>query len=938
MAALSQKEIRDRAIRFVHEWKGETREKAEAQSFWNDFFDVFGITRRRVATFEHPVTTLDHSTGAIDLFWKGTLIVEHKSKGKSLQKAYSQALDYFAGLPEQHLPKFVLVSDFEQFRLYDLDQGEHYDFSLEEFPTHTHLFSFISGYRRFSYNEEDPVNIKVAQRMGDLHDTLKASGYVGHFLETLLVRLVYCLFADDTGIWPKDHFHYLIDTRSAPSGADTGALLANIFQVLNTPEEDRQLTLDEDLAQLPYVNGSLFAEAIGIPQFDHQMRTILLDCCAFDWSRVSPAIFGSMFQSVMDPVLRHDLGGHYTSERNIMKVVSALFLDELQVEFDQSKNSSTKLRRLHDRIASLRFLDPACGCGNFLIISYRELRLLETSILRRLRELSQRTAHQLVTDVALVSRIDVDAMSGIEIEEFPARIAEVAMWVTDHQMNTALSAEFGLSLLRLPLRASPGIRIGNALRLEWESMLPEDALDSPNVHLYILGNPPFVAKHNRTAEQSHDMDIACADLPHRGSLDYVAAWYVKAARLCAGKTPKVAFVSTNSITQGEQVPALWPYLLQKGMKIHFAHRTFKWSNEAPGKASVHCVIIGFAGWDAPAKRLFDYPSPTGDPLELRPANISPYLVDAQDMVVSPRSTPISDVPPILYGSKPVDDGALLLSAKERAELLDKEPSSAKFIRPLVSAREFISAEPRYCLWLGDASPDELRALPSVHDRIEHVRQFRLKSHKASTRALAQTPYLFGEVRQPSAQYVVIPLHTSETRLYVPMGFLPAENILHNSCSAVEGATLYHLGVLSSAMHMAWMRHVCGRIKSDYRYSNSLVYNNFPWPSSPTPAMRRDVEEAAQSVLAARALFPAASLADLYDPISMPRPLLDGHRRLDNCVDACYRVKFASEIGRLAHLSVLYAQATQPLIGPNRTRTRRGTTVPPTQRARRRTTR
>ena len=607
-----------------------------------EFFNIFGLTRRRVASFEEPVKKLGANRGSIDLLWKGTLIVEHKSRGKDLNKAYEQALDYFAGISEQDLPQYVLVSDFTDFYLYNLETNDAASFTLSQLPNKIHLFGFISGYTKQTYTDEDPVNIKVAEKMGELHDALLESGYAGHELEIFLVRLLYCLFADDTGIFPKDHFEYFIESRTSENGSDTGAIIAHLFQTLNQPQELRQKTSDEELLQFPYVNGSLFDESLPIPSFNAKMRAVLLECCAFDWSKVSPAIFGSMFQSVMDKDKRRNLGAHYTSEKNILKVARGLFLDELQHEFEKSKFDERKLHQLHDRIAKLRFFDPACGCGNFLIITYRELRLLELAILKQLRTLSGRVSHQLVVDVRIISRIDVDAMYGIEIEEFPARIAEVALWLTDHQMNMQLSEEFGQSFVRLPLKKSANIKHGNALQLDWNAFVPKPN-DSDETTLYILGNPPFIGKHLRNTSQNADMELACAPLQNSGMLDYVCAWYVKAAQFIEGTNIQVAFVSTNSITQGEQVGALWQWLIDHGVKIHFAHRTFRWSNDARGKAAVFCVVIGFGLQDAKNKRLYDYADPDAEPHEIIARNINPYLVDAANVIAVSRSKPICDV-------------------------------------------------------------------------------------------------------------------------------------------------------------------------------------------------------------------------------------------------------------------------------------------------------
>jgi len=898
-------EIRERAQGFAVDWAGASHERAEAQSFWNDFFNVFGLSRRRVASFEEPVRKLGDARGAIDLFWPGVLLVEHKSGGKDLDKARFQALGYLHGLAEHELPRYILVSDFQRFRLFDLEEGTEADFALSDLPGRIHLFGFISGYQPRTYRDEDPVNVQVALKLGELHDAMLDSGYSGRPLELFLVRLIYCLFADDTGIFPRDQFHYVLEHRTNPNGSDTGPILATIFQMLDTPPDRRQRHTDEDLLQFPYVDGELFSDILPIPMFSPRMREILLGACIYDWGKVSPAIFGSLFQAVMDKEKRRTLGAHYTSEKNILKVVHDLFLDDLLQEFERASSSAGALRQLLDRVARLRFFDPACGCGNFLIVAYRELRSLEIAILKQLHVLSGQTARQLAMDVRVYSRINVDAMYGIEIEEFPALIAKVALWLVDHQMNTLLSAEFGQTFVRLPIETSAHIHYANALRLDWATIVPQpDA--SAQTTLYILGNPPFVGKHLRTDAQNADMELSCAALPSYGILDYVCAWYVKATQFIQGTSARVAFVSTNSITQGEQVSALWPWMFAQGVKIHFAHRTFRWSNDARGEAAVFCVIIGFGQQEVKTKRLYEYPSLDGDPMTLVANNINPYLVDAPSVIVSNRNRPVCPVPAMLYGSKPADGGFLLLSDEEKDDLLQKEPRASQFIRPLVSAHEFLNGKNRWCLWLEDASPSELRALPEVMRRVGNVRAFRLASKKAATVRLADSPTLFAEIRQPRSDYVLFPRHSSENRHFIPIAFFESEYIVSDSCASVPGATLYHFGVLTSTMHMAWMRQVCGRLKGDYRYSNNIVYNNFPWPEDPSPTQLERVERAAQAVLDARARFSTSTLADLYDPLAMPKVLVDAHRALDLAVDACYRSQpFRTEQERLQFLFALY---------------------------------
>jgi len=941
--ALSWNEIRNRAHEFSKRWEHETSEDAEAKPFWTEFLNVFGIDRKRVASFEEPVKKLGDKQGYIDLFWKGMLLVEHKSRGKNLDKAYTQALDYFPGIKERDLPKYVLVSDFARFRLYDLEENTETEFKLADLHKRIKHFAFIAGYRTQTIAPQNPVNIKAAERMGKLHDALKAGGYEGHPLEVLLVRLLFCLFAEDTGIFqPASAFRAWIEERTAPDGSDLGAQLALLFQVLNTPEDHRAKTLDEQIAAFPYVNGKLFEEMLPIASFDLAMREALLDCCALDWSSISPAIFGALFQSIMDARARRNIGAHYTSEENILKLIQPLFLDDLHAEFKRVKGNKNKLFEFHKKLRTLTFFDPACGCGNFLVIAYRELRKLELDVLRASLDIEMKSGQRLV-DIQQLIGVNVDQFYGIEIEEFPAQIAQVALWLMDHQMNVRVSEEFGMYFARIPLKTSPHIVNGNALTLDWNDVLPAERAS------YVLGNPPFVGAKFMNDAQREDAQRVFADIKSGGLLDFVAAWYVKAARYMvpalvgaspareshAGRAPtktSAAFVSTNSITQGEQAGVLWGWLLAQGIHIHFAHRTFQWSNEAKGMAAVHCIIIGFGAFDVEKKTIYEYEDIRGAAHAVAARNINPYLVDAPDVVLEKRSNPICAVPEIRFGNQPIDGGHFILSEDERTELLKHEPDTGKFIRPFLGADEFINNIPRYCLWLRDAKPDELRRLPLVMQRVQAVKAFRLESKRPATNDLAATPTQFAFISHPDSHYLLLPSVSSERRNFIPIGFMPPEVIASNLCLIVPNATVYHFGILTSSMHMAWVRYTCGRLKSDYRYSAGIVYNNFPWPETPSdsplsggeprsssspdkgrPGGVAAVETAAQAVLDARAQFPQSSLADLYDPLTMPPALVKAHQALDRVVDASYRkAAFASDAQRVEFLFERYQQLTSLL--------------------------
>jgi len=914
---LSWNEIKSRATAFSKEWENEVSEDAEAKSFWDDFFNVFGIGRRRVATFEQQVKKIDQKTGFIDLLWKGVILVEHKSRGKDLDRAYQQAKDYFPGLKEKELPRYILVSDFERFRLYDLEEHQQHEFKLSDFVNNVHLFGFIAGYQKRTYKEQDPVNIEAAELMGKLHDKLKAIGYDGHHLELYLVRLLFCLFADDTSIFEKGILSEYFELKTNEDGSDLAAHISQLFQVLNTHEDKRYKNLDEALAAFPYVNGKLFEEQLPMAHFDSEMRRILLDCCLLDWGKISPAIFGSLFQSVMDSTARRNLGAHYTSEKNILKLIKPLFLDELYEEFGKIKNDKNKFKKLHDKISKLRFLDPACGCGNFLIIAYRELRLLELEIVRALLKGQQITS---VNDYFLV---DVDRFYGIEYEEFPSQIAQVAMWLMDHQMNEQASLIFGEYYKRIPLKKSATIVQGNALHIEWQSLIDPMPWEKEQARYhYIFGNPPFIGKTWQNDEQRKDIEAIFKGVNSAGLLDYVTCWYIKSAQymekvnaLEDKSLPKTqaAFVSTNSISQGEQVGILWNELINSyKIKINFAHRTFSWSNEAKGKAAVHVVIVGFANFDTTDKKIYEYTNLTGEPHELKVTKINPYLVEGSSVLLKRRTEPICNVPKIGKGNQPTDGGFLLLSQEEKDDLISKEPTVIPYVKKFLGAQEFIQGIERFCLWLVDINPTTLRKMPYVLERLEGVRKMREVSTDPKTRQMAKTPWLFRESDNFDS-FVAIPEVSSERRHYIPIGFLDNETIPSNKLQILPNGTLWHFGILTSLMHMTWAKYTCGRLKSDFQYSAGIVYNNYPWPESPTEKQILAVEKAGQGVLDARAAFPSSSLADLYDPNTMPATVLKAHQVLDKAVDLCYRSQpFINEAKRIEFLFELYDKYTAGL--------------------------
>jgi hypothetical protein len=896
---LSWNEIKSRANAFSKNWADACNEDSQAKPFLIDFFEVFGITDKRVASFEHAVKKHGGGRGYVDLFWPGILLVEMKSRGKSLDRAFGQAMDYFPGIVERDLPRYVLVCDFARFRLFDLSTGTSSEFPLATLYQNVKQFGFIAGYQTQVIKPQDPINIRAAERMGRLHDQLKDVGYTGRPLEIYLVRLLFCLFAEDTGIFQKRQFQDYVENRTTGDGSDLAHHLATLFYVLNTPYEQRLKNLDEDLVTFPYVNGRLFDEMLPPASFDSRMREALLDLCALDWSLISPAIFGSLFQSIMDDKARRNLGAHYTSEENILKLIKPLFLDALWVEFEKVKSNKNRLFEFHKKLRSLTFFDPACGCGNFLVITYRELRLLELDVLR-----ASRGGGQQVLDVQQLINVDVDQFHGIELEEFPAQIAQVALWLTDHQMNMRVSEEFGSYYARIPLKATPHIVHGNALRLDWTEVL------APQRCSYVLGNPPFVGAMVMSDAQRDDMAHVFHHLNGYGVLDYVSAWYWKAAHYIRSHDIRCAFVSTNSITQGEQVGLLWQPLMNRfGIHIHFAHQTFQWNNEARGKAAVHCVIVGFGYQEGDNKTIFEYEDIKGPPHALKATNITPYLVDGPTVFLSNRSTPLCAVPAMRFGSMPRDSGNLILLPSERNELLAAEPWMAPYILRYTGADEFLNAGERYCLWLIDAPPDLLARSPKVLARLDAVRKFRQASKASSTQKFAATPALFCQIAQPDSDYLLVPGVSSERRRLVPIGFMHSDVVASNLVFVVPDATSFHFGVISSTMHNAWMRYTAGRLKSDYRYSKDIVYNNFPWPE-PSDKQQSAIEVAAQAVLDARIAHPGASLADLYDLLTMPPDLLRAHQALDRAVDAAYGYKGdRSDAARVAFLFERYQKLT-----------------------------
>lgn len=918
---LSWNEIRARASVFAREWAGQGYEKGDTQTFYNEFFELFGVRRRSVARFENHVKKLDNKSGFIDLFWPGVLIVEQKSAGRDLVAAYDQAGAYFDSLKEVDRPRYILLSDFQSFELYDLDERQHVSFKLAALPVNIDKFGFILGVQKRTFQDQDPVNIKAAELVGKLHDALEDSGYTGHDLERFLVRLVFCLFADDTGVFePRSIFLEFLETRTNEDGSDLGGWLTKLFEVLDTPDDRRSKNLDEDLAQFPYVNGDLFKTSTRIPDFNRSMREALIEVSAFDWSPISPAIFGSLFQSVMNRTERRRQGAHYTTEKNIVKVLGPLFIDELKAEFNRLKALRiarvARLTEFQGRLSRLRFLDPACGCGNFLVIAYRELRMLELEVLTEIFA----GKDQLILDVSVLSKVDVDQFAGIEIGEFASRIAETAMWMMDHIMNSRLSLAFGKSYVRIPLRKSPVIMHADALEVPWESVLPAGECT------HILGNPPFIGHAWRNKDQQAGMHRVWGRDGQVNRLDYVTCWFKLATDYAQkNRKIKIAFVSTNSISQGEQASILWPSLFRSGARIFFAHRTFEWLSEARGKAAVHVIIVGLDFDRDGQRQIFDYDNVKGDPHMSIVPQINSYLISCPQIFIAARSRPPGGMPKLFQGSKPADGARLkgpngkfvttsnlILEKEDRKSALTREPGLKKWLRPYVGGQELISGEWRWCLWLKNATPAELKSSPEIQERLARVKNGRLKSPTDSVREFAAMPWVFTQDRQPSSSYLAVPEVSSETREYIPICVLDENVIGSNKLLILPKPDLWIMAVLTSAMHMGWMRTVAGRLESRYSYSPN-VYNSFPWPVVDDIAKAK-LEASANSIIAARITCAPATLEDMYDAGRMPVEVRKAHKANDRLVDRLYRREnFATERERVEHLFNLFQTRSAPLV-------------------------
>ncbi|MFZ2727329.1 MAG: DNA methyltransferase, partial [Methylococcaceae bacterium] len=805
--------LRQRATAFAKSYANAHYEMGQAQRFVISFCEIFGINHYRLLNFETRVKKLSGRYGRIDAFIPSLLLIEMKSLGEDLDKAYHQATQYLHGLNDEELPRYILVSDFQNLHLYNLEShSEPLKIKLSELANTIEHFQFLAGYEKLAIEKQERINKHAAEKMADLHDAIKNTGYSGKDLETYLVRLLFCLFADNTGLLGENGlFLNYLHNHTESNGLDLhGALLA-LFDTLNKPDDNylekepnytglkRAKNLPSHLNTFPYINGTLFDGQLAYCQFDEQLREILFACAKLDWSEISPAIFGSLFQAIMHfddeqnrskTKKRREFGAHYTSEENILKTINPLFMDDLKAEFIKCGTNKTKLAQFQLKLSRLNFFDPACGCGNFLVVAYRELRLLELQVIKA--RWGDNPVAQL--DIETLILCNVHQFHGIDIDESAVQIATLALWLTDHQMNLRVQ-ELGIYYSRIPLIKKANIVCANALRIDWEEVI------NPSECSFIMGNPPFIGKKEQTLQQKTDIEPLISSIKGAGVLDYVSAWYIKATSyIKCNYSISVAFVSTNSICQGEQVSILWSYLLMQGIKIYFAHRTFRWNNEGRGVAAVHCVIIGFGLKETNNYRLFNYSNIKGEAIETKVSQINPYLVDAPSIFLEKRMTPISNSPSMNYGSMSIDNGYLILSQEDKNQLLDESEHNQQFIFDYMGGYEFINNQKRWCLWLENVEPSAIKSSPFIMKRIKQVQEFRRASHRETTRKLADYPSLFGEKRQPKNDYLLLPKVSSETRLYMPIGFIAPSIIANGSALIVPNATKYHFGVLQSIMH------------------------------------------------------------------------------------------------------------------------------------------
>ena len=923
---MTEKEQKAAAKKFAQAWSGKGNEKQHTMLFWKELLeDVYGMPVTKETVQNEKEAVWDGKT-FIDVYIPSTkVLIEQKSLGIDLDEReprhgkmltpFEQAKEYSDKLPTDETAKYIITCNFEIFRIYDMNRinphRNYREIHLSELPEKLHMLDFIADRDKTPDDgNEAEISKDAGELVGQLKDALKArykdpeSESAKHSLTVLCVRLVFCLYAEDADVFPRHlQFHDYLKKYAKLSPNEVRKNLIELFKILNTPENERDDYLDEELAAFPYVNGGLFAdESIEIPGFTEEITDILLRraSAGFDWSKINPTIFGAMFESVLSDDVRAGGGMHYTEPKNIHKVIDPLFLDDLKselkgiIELKTVKTRNEKLERFQDKLAGLTFLDPASGSGNFLTLSYTELRRLENEVIAVLYG-----EGQLKDKDIFPVKVNISQFYGIEINDFAVSVAKTALWIAEHQMHRETEEILGQEFKFLPLKSYANITKANALRINWEDVVSKEKLS------YIMGNPPFEGHQKRTEEQAKDMTIAFYDLEKHGKLDYVCAWYNKAADYMKNTDIQAAFVSTNSIAQGESVGILWKHLFEKkNIEIQFAYQSFIWNSEATDMAHVHCVVIGFTSHKIKSeKSLF-----TGDTLKKVP-HINGYLVDADDVFIQARGKPLTKgMPKMSKGSQPTDGGNLILSEAEKNELISKEPVAEKWIHRFMMGDDYINNKVRYCLWMVNALPSEIKKCPQILERLDKIKELRLQSPTKSVNNDAQTPYLFTQRRQPTQDYLAVPRVSSEKRNYIPIGFISPDIIAGDKLQYISPCSIYMFGMLISNVHMAWMRAVCGRLKSDYSYSPA-VYNNFPWPD-PTPEQKAKIEQTAQGILDARALYPDSSLADLYDELTMPPDLRKAHKANDKAVMNAYGFKAdMTESDIVAELMKMYQKLT-----------------------------
>jgi hypothetical protein len=891
------------AIKFADKWKSFSDEKQHARGFWSEFFRTLcGVDDEEMAGIEYEKkvkSSLSGNQEYIDVYWKNVALIEHKSAGENLDKAELQARGYLKSLPPGYRPGIIIVSDFANFRLIDEKLNRTHQFTLAELPNNIHRFeSIISGSRPQALEEEITVDQVAAKLMANLYLELESHGFEGHETSIFLIRLLFLMFGDDTGMWERNLVKSLI-LKTKEDGSDIGKTFDNLFTVLNTAEKERDKKLDQHLMKFPYVNGGIFSEEIAIIDFNRKMRGALIDVANYDWASINPTIFGAMFQLIKSKDERRELGEHYTSEENINKIVYPLLLDELQERLASAWDNKKELKKLRQDLAKIKIFDPACGCGNFLVVSYRHLRQLELELIVRLNNL-EGFQDSMQLDGSMGLSVTLNQFYGIEIEEWPAQVAQMALYLTDHQENLKLARITGETPNRFPITSSASISNQNALLVDWNTLLILDE------NTYILGNPPFIGARYKSAAQKIETESIWKSIRGYGDIDYVTNWFLLAARFVATKRCKAAFVSTSSISQGEQPPIIWGQIDLEKVEIFFAHRSFIWGNESSNSAAVHCIILGIAPYGTSVrKQLWFYEDGKGTPNLIEASNINCYLLDAPNILIQPRKTPLqSSTPRMDFGSMPNDGGHLSDISEEEASLIRKSDSIAsKYLRLLIGGRELIHNEIRYCLWLKDASPSDIRGSKELHARVDKVRKERLESKREATKKLASRPNEFGEIRQPLVSYLAVPLITSENRDYLSVAIMEPEVIANNKIGIIAAEDYFVFAILSSRIFTIWNKSISGRLESRYNISITTTYNNFPFPSA-TGAQREEIVKSGKALLKVRNEFGDTKFADLYDPLTMPNALKQMHQSNDKLILNSYALNGKSSDGEV--LSTLFS--------------------------------